>query len=264
MDEVIATEPTVSTVPQPHKVVNIVGTGYRWEDCTWNIPGEDYWTLNNMHGPDFMKDHRVDLWFQMHQPGSGEGHVDDESHIQWLREPEGPAVMMQQVHPEFPRSVRYPIEDIINYCCPKRVGGHPYPYFTNSVDFMTCLAMYHKFDVIKLWGVEFVSTQDDEYIKMRQSCEYYIGKAEGMGIRVIVQDHSSLLKADHFYGYQRAPKDPVELALSDKLKGLRAEKAQFEQQMAEVQAEIQTRHGAEQAVNQTLKMIKLRKRGVQL
>jgi hypothetical protein len=262
MSEMLIREPVCTD--QLPKVVNIVATGYRWEDCVWNIDGEEYWTLNNMHGDDFVAENRIDLWFQMHLPGSGEGHIDDEHHIQWLRNPEGPPVLMQHQIDEFPRSVRYPIEDVINLCCPKNVNGHPRPYFTNSVDFMTCYAMYKGYDVIKLWGVEFVSSVDDEYLKMRQSCEYYLGKAEGMGISVVIQDHSSLLKASHFYGYERTPKDPIELALQQNIDTLNAEYSQFQAQLNEIQAEIQTRHGALQAMKQTRKMLKLRARGVQL
>lgn len=244
--------------------VDIIATGYRWEDCIWDLPDHEYWTLNNMHGPDFIGNHRIDLWFQMHIPGSGEGHIDDEDHIQFLRQLEGPPVMMQHQFPEFPRSKRYPIEEVIKRFCPPNVNGHSQPYFTNSVDFMLCLAMLQGFKQIWLWGVEFVSSFDDEYYKMRQSCEYYIGQAKGMGIPVWIQDHSSICKAEYFYAYQKKPKDPIKDTLKQNLAKLKKERQAIEQQVRELSAQVQTMDGAQQAMDQTIKMLNLRARGVQL
>ena len=58
------------------KIVCIVATGYAWDQCVFGNPDKDYWTLNNMYEAGSKPAH-YDEWFQIHRPGSGEGHVDD-------------------------------------------------------------------------------------------------------------------------------------------------------------------------------------------
>ena len=66
-----------------NEIVCIVATGYAWNDCVFNNPNKDYRTLNNMYQADIPSE-SFDEWFQLHRPGSHEGHIDDTPTLDFL------------------------------------------------------------------------------------------------------------------------------------------------------------------------------------
>ncbi|GAG02223.1 unnamed protein product, partial [marine sediment metagenome] len=184
-----------------NKIVCIVATGYAWDDCVFGNSNKDYWTLNNMYHTNVSPE-SFDEWFQLHRPGSHEGHIDDEPMRTflatkwkkpcWVQKDWG--AELQVLNPYV-----YPIDEVIKEYCPKDVNGISYPYFTNSVDYMICLALLRGYEELHLHGVEFISPVDDEYFKMRQSINFYLGQAMKMDRKVVIQPTSSMLRSDFWY-----------------------------------------------------------------
>lgn len=73
-------------------------------------------------------------------------------------------------------------------------------YFTSSIAWMLAMAIYEKPDMIGLFGVDMIG--DGEYSHQRACCEYFLGMARGMGIKVVIPDESPLLRADRMYGIE--------------------------------------------------------------
>lgn len=252
---------------QVGKPLAIVGTGYKWNLCPWDKPDWEYWTMNNMHIADD-KAHYTQ-WFQLHKPGSGIGHIDDDVHKEFLKSWTKP-VWFQKAEYAEKLEVRkeciriYPFDNIVERYCPKDVEGKPYPYFTNSVDYMICLGAFHGYDPIYLYGVEFVSDVDDEYYKMRQSLEYYIGRITAFGTRVVIQNHSALLRSYYVYAWEDKPIDTMDKLFTTSIQKLSEEKLKAEDAMITQKVEVATRDGAIQTLKQIQRMFKLKEKGVQM
>jgi hypothetical protein len=90
-------------------------------------------------------------------------------------------------------------------------------YFTNSISYLIALAIYElkgveQGSIIGLWGVDMAQQGlqsgsvagwfTSEYARQRPSVEYWLGIAEGLGIKIHVPDQSDILKTACIYGYQ--------------------------------------------------------------
>lgn len=104
-------------------------------------------------------------------------------------------IYMQRHWPEIPNSVPYPLAEV------KRRFGN---YLTNTVSIEICLALMEGFKEIGIWGVDMAV--GSEWQNQRPSCEYFIGLAEGMGVKVIIPDEADLLKTRFIYGFEE-PKE---------------------------------------------------------
>lgn len=249
-----------------NKVLCIVATGYAWEKCVFNNPKRDYWTLNNMYEAGIKSPQLFDEWFQIHRPGSGEGHVDDPPMRKFLQEYDRPVWVQKNWGEEM--AVKqpwiFPIEEVLEELCPRDVYGKPYPYFTNSVDYMICLAVLRGYEEIQLYGVEFISEIDDEYYTMRQSVNYYIGRATERGVKVTIQPHSSLLKCPYWYGYESPKKDPLEKIMNENMQKIIQEREKHRQQIRQLEKQADVLDGGVQTLEQVLKIAKLRDKGAQI
>jgi hypothetical protein len=252
-------------IERKNDVVCIIATGYAWDQCVFGVRGKDYWTLNNMYDAK-IDPNLFDEWFQIHRPGTREGHVDDGPFREFAARWAKPLWVQRDwgVEMEVKNPALFPIDEVLEKYCPRDVAGKPYPYFTNSIDYMVCLAGLRGYKEIQLYGVEFVSDQDDEYYKMRQSVNYYIGKLEREGIRVVVQNHSSLLKAGHWYGYEPARKDRLEHIMGQNLTKVRQDIQNIQQQIQQLQNQLMMMEGGKQALEQVLNIASLREKGCQI
>ena len=114
-----------------------------------------------------------------------------------------PVYMIQQ-QDAFPTSVRYPIEEALNYA--KR------DYFTSSVAFMMAIAGMEGFKEVHLYGINLAI--GEEYFYEKPCAEWWIGRLEGAGVKVYVPSASSLLKQHRRYGYS------IDARPASSLKGL--------------------------------------------
>lgn len=248
-----------------NNVVCIVGSGYAWDSCVFRDPNKDYWTLNNMYsapvGPDVF-----DEWFQIHRPGSGLGSVDEAAMRAFLSNWKKPCWVQKDWGDDLivTNPWIYPIKEVIETYCPKDVNEVNYPYFTNSIDYMICLAMLRNYKEVHLHGVEFIAGCDDEYYQMRQSINFYIGQAQARGVKVIIQPHSSLLKGPYWYGYGNKSKDSLEKYMTKEMKTFQEQRDECLQQIRDLEQRYSTLDGGVQVLKQTLDVAKLRARGAQI
>ncbi|MDY6844233.1 MAG: hypothetical protein SVW57_09120 [Thermodesulfobacteriota bacterium] len=170
-------------------------------DSRGTTPFEDesfeIWGVNNLfhHIP------RWDKWFEIHRITHnglnflrrGELNFRGESVDDYLKgiDKLNCPVYMQREWPEIKQSVKYPLKEII---------GEFGNYFTNTISYMIALGIYEKYEEIHIYGVDMAV--DTEYQWQRPSCEYFIGLAEGRGIKTYLPPESDLIKTRFLYGFE--------------------------------------------------------------
>lgn len=186
---------TPSLTRQNDKVL-IVAYGESMDKTPWEDETFDLYTLNAAHR--LFDPSRASLWFQMHRPGSGEGHIDDQDHVRWLASWRGAPVLMLDKLDSVPASVAYPLQEVTANCGP---GRH---FYSSSIDYMAAYALYQGYSEIHLYGVDMVTP---DYQARKHSLGYYLGVARGRGVGVYLPEESSLLRHTHIYGYESEPKE---------------------------------------------------------
>ena len=216
--------------PKRNKIAVVGYTSHKtlapWTDNDWEIFGLNdlYLDLPIFQGTTEPPFDRI-RWFQIHpwqvlrdwakdeirpgdmlQYGAGPAHPRDPGHLIWLKEASKLfPVYMKDAREEFPDALVYPRDAVYEY-----FGRR---YFTNSITWMLGLAIMElapnrkavKDAEIGVWGVDMMvagSALDSgsEYGYQRPSCEWILGYAEGLGIKVRIPDQSDLLKSAYDYG----------------------------------------------------------------
>lgn len=157
------------------------------QDAPWMSKSVERWA-----GASFYKYHKnlaglVDRWFEIHKDV-------EQLRSGWL----GWAIEnqqrcdLQEPHPELENSSAYPIDRITS-----KFGR----YFTSTASYMIALAIDEGAEGIGLFGVN-MSTEG-EYRNQRSCCEYLVGVARGMGIKVHIANGSPLFREKRgLYGYE--------------------------------------------------------------
>lgn len=91
---------------------------------------------------------------------------------------------LQRALPEFPLSITYPIDEVIQTV---RVD-----YFQSSAAYMIALAVHERATDIALYGLNM--GDDTPYGYQRANAEYMVGLAAGSGVSVHIQQPSSICK----------------------------------------------------------------------
>ena len=227
-------QPEVRVTP-PRKKMAVVGFASNTLHLVpWNDPSFEIWGMNQayMHCV-----RRADRWFEMHLPDAIPD-VRDPEYLKFLRTCPIPLYMIQ-AYEEFPNSVRYPIEDAIQY------GGRD--YFMSSVAFMLALAGMEGFEEIHLYGINLAI--GDEYFYEKPNCEWWIGRLEGLGIKVHVPHASALLKQYRRYGYfvDARPQQQLKVLLAARV-------TEYQSRAERVQAEFHTIVGAKREAESLLQV----------
>ena len=151
-----------------------------FKDTSWEI-----WACS----PGLINIPRSEVWFDLHYYQEHYRDGEDEWFAFLAKHPK---VYMQQVEPEIPNSVAYPIAEM------RAKYG---PYFWNStLSYMAALAIEAKPEKIGIWGVDMAA--NGEYAHQRLGCQYFIQKARDAGIEVVVPSESDLLEPLPLYGYR--------------------------------------------------------------
>jgi len=108
----------------------------------------------------------------------------------------GIPVYMQKPFAPVKKSVKFPFREIMRFFKTQ--------YFGCSFAWMLAFALYEhlkgqRIETIALLGVDLLV---HEYYYQRPSTEYWIGRAQGMGIQVQISNTCSLLKAPWIYAYK--------------------------------------------------------------
>lgn len=170
-------------------------------------PDCEIWGLNQLYVAFPKIAQYATRWVQIHPRHSYDINLGrDKSHHQWLAEQTRFPIYMMDRDPSVPMSVRWPKELIIQ--------GLETDYFTNSISWEIALPIYETllarsqgkrgFTDIYVFGVDMAQSDeiDSEYSEQRPSCEYFVGIAKGMGIKVHIPDKSDLLKTLWLYPYE--------------------------------------------------------------
>ena len=209
----------------------------------YNNPDYELWILNGVYSMiDFPAMTNITRHFDIHalkvlkQMQTQNGYF---THLQGLKIP----VYMQEKYPEIPMSVKYPLDEVLSM--------FPRRYFTNSISYMIALAVYEGYTDISLYGVDMAV--DGEYSEQRPSCEYMIGYCEGRGINFYIPPESDLLKAPFLYGFEDEKKDAFRAKLLARRQEMQQKKAEYQAQLEQAKAYMNTYDGALQDVNYVLK-----------
>lgn len=241
-------EQAIQNIPDGKKRLAIVGFAPTRSQAPYADPSWEIWGLNDLH----RAIPRWTRWFDIHTLENIDTDVVagrtsnaarktnipetalENMGISGLAKLQCP-VYMQEKFPEVPWSVKLPLMEMLAFWKARGLTG--YRYLTNSVSFMIAYALYegvvtgHQWDEIDIFGVDMAV--GDEYIAQRPSCEYWIGIAEGMGVRVYIPDASDLCKTAFIYAYEEKAQKAYEGKLSkiaaDAQERIRAYSAQREE-----------------------------------
>jgi hypothetical protein len=173
-------------MPNPNRRLALVGFSATNRDLApFDNPDYEIWSLNHAWGMEFIK--RCDVYFDIHPKAwitQSIGKSEPErQHYEWLQQPHDFPIYMQEKFPEFPASVRYPIEAIRK----KYADFH-----TSSLSYMIALALHLGYEWIEIYGFDMAA--DSEYNYQRDSAEYFIGLAMGMGVHIYLPENCPLCK----------------------------------------------------------------------
>ena len=108
-------------------------------------------------------------------------------------------IMTSKAYPEFPTSVTFPLEDVINYC------GNS--YFNTTPAYALGYAIYLGVEEISLYGVDYSYPKGDHKAESGRACvEFWLKEADTRGIKIFVAQNSTLLDTNvptenKLYGY---------------------------------------------------------------
>jgi len=189
------------------KKVAIVGYTETKDMAPFADPSWEIWGMNDLYK--FIN--KYDRWFEIHGKDR-DGYINKTKpgRTPWEQVKTTLAAMqcpvyLQEVNPEIPNSVQYPLEEIVAEFGQYFQNSEDARYFTNTVAYMIALAIYEKYDVIHVYGVDMAV--HTEYESQRPSCEFWLGVAIGRGIKVHIPVEADLLKVQFLYGYEDAEKD---------------------------------------------------------
>ena len=214
----------------------------------YNNPDYEIWGLNGVYSYiDFANITNITRWFDIHSMEAikelyaSTHYTYGSGYFEWIKNLAIP-IYMQEAFSDFPTSVKYPLEEILR--------KFPRKYFTNTVSWMLALAIYEGYEDISIFGVDMCVA--DEYAHQRPSCEYFIGYAEGLGIKVYIPNESDLLKTPFLYGFEDEKKNFMRAKLLARKQELEQKKAEANQQLSMATATLNTYDGALQDVDYIL------------
>lgn len=242
----------VKAAPVPLKVA-IVGCSDTKSFAPYSDPSWEIWAMNNA----FHTERRT-KWFEIHPvkkvgdqflrrklitPGVFEWSPEFrgmpmDKYVAMLNEIKCP-IYMQRHWDEIPLSVPYPLEEVT-----ARFGR----YFTNSVSFMIALAIMKGASEIGCYGVDMAT--GSEYGPQRPSCEYFLGIARGMGIKVTIPEQADLLKTRFLYAFEEREQVAWEAKMMNMMSAMEQRKAKAVSQFEMAQKQINQYVGAQEALRE--------------
>lgn len=192
----IVSDEELRKLRKKHKSVAMVGFSSRHRELApFDDENIEIWGLNRLHQQEWFT--RYDRMFQLHPLsylkdciGFSEG---DRDHYDWLCKPHDDFILYcQEQYEEFPSAVRYPIE---------KMRKKYKDFFTSTLAYMMALALDEGFTHFELYGFDMEA--ETEYKTQRDSTEYFIGLAEGLGHKVYLPRNCKLLNAGiGMYAYE--------------------------------------------------------------
>jgi len=173
------------------KKLAICGSTSAVKFAPWNDPS---WTIASHCCTRPKCGREPDWYFDLHPPScfTKQGKGWNARYYDWLKHLQTP-IFMQKAWPEIPMAVEYPLT---------RVLSEFRSYFTNHAAYMIALAMTEGVQTIGIFGCEYQS--GSEYAIQRGSLEYWLGRFEQSGGRVVLPARESALLnfPRGLYGYE--------------------------------------------------------------
>jgi hypothetical protein len=206
--------------------VAIIGTAPTWKSAPWDDPTLEFWLLNDMH---VMKPKRADRWFDLHPldkmhfrdpvkktyagdipPGS---FVRPAGHVEWLRAQSIPVYVQDAATLGSRSAVTFPKAAI-----EAKFG----PHFASSPAWMIGLALLEGVTELHIYGIHLAT--EWEYLKQKPNMTFLLGRAVGMGVKVVLPKGCPLLAESHQYAFEDDP-DLPKVAIKQKIARFQQEKA---------------------------------------
>jgi hypothetical protein len=128
--------------------------------------------------------------------------------LEWLKTHHKP-VVTSRTHPDYPALEAFPLEAVVN-----TFGSI---YFNNTAAYAIALALFRGARTLSLFGIDFTWPNAHEAEKGRACCEYWLGRAQALGVQLHIADSSTLMDSsapfeNRLYGYDTLH---VDLAIND-------------------------------------------------
>jgi len=222
--------------------------------------GWEIWGCN--HGYPFLKkgpdgQPHWDVWMDLHDPAWSAKHHPPEVWAdmeRFLKTRHGKPIYMQRHYEEYPDSVPFPRAEV-EARFPVTSNRAFRRYNTNALTYAVSLALLHDVTDLAIYGADMRGSE--EYATQRPAVEYWLGRAEGMGVRLTVPPESGLLNADGLdYGYDEETGAWVEMR-----RALEAEVVRAAEEKEKALAAAQTYDGFRQASLDMIRRVDQRRRG---
>lgn len=168
----------------PRDTVAIFGGGTTLKLMPWDDPTIEIWALNNFWNRcrDSAGHLRADRWWEMHQitPDASGRHagepIQDPHDLDWIRTCPVPLYTVEPV-PENPMAIRWPVE---------RMAAKYRDFYSCTFAYQICQAIDEGFAEIQVYGLDLWNGTQRETTVERAAVSYWLGVAEGKGIRVVI------------------------------------------------------------------------------
>lgn len=187
---------TVTILGKAPRVSRDATTGEVWSCNDFPIRTPEGWAFDawdrwfDLHTQGHIRKHRPEAWDWYRANGTSGRYT--------ALSPYGMRpIYMHRAYPEIPGSVAYPRERVQ---AAFGWGGQLEECFTSSMDWMIALALDEGVERIILLGVDLWAAPHERG-QQRVGAHYWIGRARGMGVDVVIPDESSLCKTERLYGW---------------------------------------------------------------
>jgi len=165
--------------------VAIIGASPTRRYAPW---ADDNWTflaINEIAQP------RYDIHFELHPR-----RVQSAQDLAWLAQCTAPCYVLdpgEWAEGEIPQPVRFPLEWILEV-----TGGRR--YFTCTFAMQIAWALAEGYTEIGLWGIDLDLGTHRERLVEKPCVEYWLGLAEGRGVKITLPRESTMLHRPYVYG----------------------------------------------------------------
>lgn len=217
-----------------NKKLAIVGFADTKDQAPYQDPRYEIWGLNDLH----RSIPRYDRWFDIHPRDNIEEDrrlmrnmgqpVSEHIGIPGLAKLNVP-VYMQDINKDVPNCVLFPLDEMLKFWEKRGIAGAR--YLTNSIAVMIAFALFegevtgNQFECIDIFGVDMAV--GSEYVDQRPSCEYWIGIAEGMGVKVYIPPASDLCKTRFMYAFEAVKQHQYNEKIGNMLKNMETRRNQI-------------------------------------
>lgn len=172
--------------------VALVGAVKGWAEHVMDDPTWDVWGMNRLHTSDSQGRFRADRWFEMHEASS-----QSEDDWDWIRECPVPLVIPPS-DGVMVASARYPAP----YPLAEIEGFFGRSYWACSFAYQVALAVFSGYSEIGVFGIDLsVGTMRERTVEWA-NVSWWLGVAEGRGVKVTVAEGALLGRHLARYGVE--------------------------------------------------------------